>query len=71
MTAYADLSTERRFDTGSIPWTSAMLYAAHKGLEHDVADLMWDVVNRMDMADRQWTAQKTKQATQQGRGNND
>lgn len=57
MNAYHDLATCRPWDGGNplpIPWTACALYADRKGLEADLADLLWDAVRAADQADRKW-----------------
>lgn len=51
--AYEALGTCRSMD-GPIPWTAARLYAEQKSLEVDVAELLWEVVHRMDVAEQRW-----------------
>lgn len=41
---------------GAIPWTAVALYADKKGLEPDVADLLWSVIRHMDGTERDWVA---------------
>lgn len=53
MEAYADLAT-CRVPQGAIPWTAAMLYADHKGLEPDVREIMWRVVRMLDATELAW-----------------
>lgn len=51
--AYRDLVT-CRLPEGAIPWTAVALYADRKGLEPDVAELLWSVIRQMDVAEREW-----------------
>ena len=58
-TAFRDLQTTRQTD-GPIPWDKAMAYADRKGLAPDVADALWIVVSRMDLAERGWRLEQLK-----------
>lgn len=60
-TAFRDLATCRAPD-GPIPWTAAMAYADRKGLAPDVANAVWAVVRKMDLAERQWQVENLKGA---------
>lgn len=51
--AYRDLVTCRSAD-GPIPWDKVALYAERKGLQPDTADLLWEVIRRMDVTERRW-----------------
>jgi hypothetical protein len=53
LSAFRDLSTCRGMD-GPIPWTAAHLYAEFKGLDRDVAELLWEVVQTLDGTERKW-----------------
>lgn len=57
--AYRDLGTCRHPD-GSIPWTACREWCRDKGLRRDVANAVWIVVSRMDMAEREWRYEQMK-----------
>lgn len=59
--AFRDLQTERRFADGPIPWSKARLYAEGRGLEPDLAELLWTVVRRLDLAERAWYSEAGKE----------
>ena len=65
LNAYRDLSTCRPID-GPIPWTAVALYADKASLEPDVADLLWSVIRKMDLAERQWAVEDVKLRTGAG-----
>lgn len=56
MIAYRDLVSCRTPD-GPIPWTASALYADKKGLQPDVADVLWSVIRQMDLVERRWVAE--------------
>jgi hypothetical protein len=56
--AYRDLVSCRPPD-GPIPWTAVMAYADREGLPRDLANALWVVIKRIDMAERQWRAEET------------
>lgn len=53
--AYRDLVTCRSVD-GPIPWDKVSLYADKHGLAPDVEGVLWDVIRRMDAAERKWVS---------------
>lgn len=55
--AFRDLQTCRHPD-GAIPWTASRLYAQDKGLAPDVADALWIIVHKMDVAERVWRSEQ-------------
>lgn len=57
--AFRDLISCRPPD-GPIPWTAAMAYADRKGLAPELATAVWEVVSRMDLAERQWRYDELK-----------
>lgn len=65
LAAYRDLVSCRP-DGGPIPWTAAMAYADRKGLEPDLADALWAVVSRMDLAERRWRFDNAKTEVEGG-----
>lgn len=62
MNAYRDLATCRPPD-GAIPWTAAMQWAERKGLPPGFADVLWGVIWRVDLAERNWRAEDIKRET--------
>ena len=62
MEAYRDLSTERPAD-GAIPWSATMAWADRMGLPPDFADVLWGVIWRADLAERQWRVEDLKRET--------
>lgn len=54
--AYRDLVTCRTSE-GAIPWDKVALYADRKGLEPDMAELLWSVTRQMDAAEQKWVAE--------------
>jgi hypothetical protein len=60
--AYRDLVTCRPLD-GAIPWDKVTLYADRKGLEPDNADLLWEIIRRMDTVERKWNAENLELET--------
>lgn len=62
LNAYRDLSTCRLPD-GAIPWTATMEYADRKGLPPDFATVLWDVIWRVDVAERRWRVEDLKRET--------
>lgn len=57
--AYRDLSTCRQQD-GPIPWTACMKWADRNGLPSDFADVLWGVIWRVDVAERNWRVENMK-----------
>lgn len=62
--AYRDLATER--SDGPIPWRAAMAYIDRKGLDPDLGDALWDVIRRMDLAERRWLLDEMKAGNTDG-----
>lgn len=60
--AYRDLATCRPPD-GPIPWDKAMAYADRKGFAPDLAEVLWAVVWRIDVAERNWRVEQLKAET--------
>lgn len=60
--AFRDLQTCRHPD-GAIPWTAAREWAKDKRLTPDVAEAVWIVVSRMDLAERRWRYDQLKAET--------
>lgn len=65
---YQDLLTCRRYEGGPIPWDAVQLYIARKGLEPDVGELLWEVVQEMLAAQEKWLSDNrpTKGSSQGG-----
>lgn len=57
--AYRDLSTCRP-PGGPIPWTACMEWADRRGLSGDIAGVLWGVVWRVDVAERDWRSEDLK-----------
>lgn len=63
MQAYCDLGTCRQIGmtAGPIPWTAVEAYAARKGLDDEVTELLHAVIREMDVKYLEWSAeQKSK-----------
>lgn len=58
--AYRDLATERRHAEGAIPWSACRLWCRDLRLQPDIANAVWIVVSRMDLAERQWRYEQLK-----------
>lgn len=57
--AYRDLQTCRHPD-GAIPWTACREWCRDRQLQRDIANAVWIVVSRMDLAERQWRYDQMK-----------
>ncbi len=54
--AFRDLQSCRAPD-GPIPWTACMAYADRKRMPADVAMVLWAVIRRLDIVERNWHAE--------------
>lgn len=65
--SFWDLSTERPFDGGLIPWSRIREYGLHVGLDDDIIDAFIALIRAMDGAYLKWIAEQAERERQQRR----
>jgi len=61
--AFWELSSCRQYAQGTIgpiPWTAAMAYAEHAGLDREMSDVFLEVVRGLDATWIEWQSQQRK-----------
>ena len=56
--SFWDLSSERNYEFGAIPWTSILKYGHHVGLDADIIDTFIAIIRAMDAGFIEWSREQ-------------